>query len=155
MYLCTAVRACVSVVEGSLQPEWSCGSCGLIIHKSVTGESWHLGPSYWADWWDPRCRYGYVFPTKGPSFWSGRQGNRMRPSMLFVSVWVLSVSRVLIREPSRVYVYTCVYQEHAPSRYWPDLGTGGCGSLSPVSLLHSAPPGTFIADLTLFLYKHL
>lgn len=152
MYLCTAVRVCVSVAEGSLRLAWSCGSCDLIIHKSVTGESWHLGPSYWADWWDPRCRYGYVFPTKGPSFWSGREGNRMRP---FVSVWVLSVSRVLIREPGRVYVYTRVYREHAPSRYWPDLGTGGCGSLSPVSLLRSAAPHAFSTGLALFLYGHL
>ena len=34
MYLCMAVHVCVSVVEGSLQQEWNCGSCGLIIHKS-------------------------------------------------------------------------------------------------------------------------
>lgn len=147
MHRCTAVRARASVVEGSLRLEWSCGSSDLIIRKSVTGESWHLGPSSWADRWDPHCRYGYVFPMKGPSFWSGREGNRMRPSVLFVSVWVLSVSRVLIREPSHVYVYKCVYGQHAPSRYWPDLGTGGCGSLS---LLHPAAPDAFITALTLF-----
>ena len=130
------------------------------MQESATGESWHPGVSYWADWRDPHCRCGYVFPIKGLSFWSAREGNRMRLLVLFVPVWVLNVSSVLICVPSRVHAYCvyvcmCAYREHARFHYWLDMVTWSCGSLSSVSLLDSATPDAFVTDLTLFLYKHL
>ena len=96
---------------------WGESAAGVLLgvlwtynaQESATGESWHSGASYWADWKEPHCRCGYVFPTKGPSFWSAREGNGMRPLVLFVPVWVLSVPSVLICVPNHVYVYcaTC------------------------------------------------
>lgn len=65
MYLCMAVHACVSVVEGSCN--WS-GTVGLVDSEYARVSSWHPEVSYWAVWRDPHRRCGYVFPVKGPSF---------------------------------------------------------------------------------------
>ena len=80
-----------------------------------------------------------VFPTNRPSFWSAREGNRMRLLVLFEFVCVLSVSVCADLCGQHVYVYICVVDGrlyvcllgiHAQPDCWLDLGAWSCGSLT-------------------------
>lgn len=71
---CTCAWLCMCVclwLRGSCK--WS-GTVGLVDSQYARVSSWHPEVSYWADWRDPHCRFGYVFPIKGPSFQLSGEG---------------------------------------------------------------------------------
>lgn len=87
------------------------------------------------------CMCIYISSTNTLSSRSAKEGNRTRPTVLFVFAGILCFLPVLTFLASRVYNYICsvsvptfmcicVVGIHAQPWYWPDWGTCSCSSLA-------------------------
>lgn len=81
----------------------------------------------WLDW-SISYIYMYILPTNRPLFWSAGEGNRMRPLVPFVFVWVLPfLSEVICVSSCFWFSVCCIYVfVYVPigNRCWASLLTG-------------------------------
>lgn len=89
--------------------EWGCGPRGLVYpgasnqHGLGSSGSYQMGCLL-----QHTILYIFLCSFHCLSFCSAREGNRMRPSVLFVLAWVLCFLSGMIRGASRVCMYICI-----------------------------------------------